>query len=104
MMELVVRPEAEADIDAAAGFYASEGDVELGLRFFDAVQRTFDTLVGQPHLGRVQEWVASRLRGCRRWPVAQPFDVHQVFYLPSESRVEIVRVLHGARDVPALLG
>jgi plasmid stabilization system protein ParE len=35
--------------------------------------------------------------------VVRPFDVHQVFYLPSDSRVEVVRVLHGARDVPELL-
>jgi len=100
---LVVRPEAEADIDAAAAFYASEENVELGLAFYEAVDQTFEALVGQPHLGSVQQWVASRLRGCRRWAVAKPFDVHQVFYLVSESTIEVVRVLHGARDLPSLL-
>ncbi len=45
MRKLVVRPEAEADIDAAADFYASKQDVELGLRFYDAVDSTFESLI-----------------------------------------------------------
>jgi plasmid stabilization system protein ParE len=102
--ELVVRPQAEADIDAAAGFYAGEEDVELGLRFYDAVERTLEALVQQPNLGSVQAWVADRLRGCRRWPVARPFGVHQIFYLAHASGIEVVRLLHGSRDLPRLLG
>lgn len=35
MRKLVVRPEAEADIDVAAAFYVTEEDVELGFRFCD---------------------------------------------------------------------
>jgi toxin ParE1/3/4 len=102
--KLVVRPDAEADIDAAAEFYASEENVELGLRFYDAVDRAFAALVEQPHLGSAQEWGVGRLLGCRRWPVAKPFDVHQIFYMPSDSGIEVIRVLHGARDLPSLLG
>ncbi len=104
MKKLVVRPQAEADIDRAAEFYATQENVELALRFYHAVDQTLEALIEQPHLGSVQDWVVSRLRGCRQWPVAKPFNVHQVFYLPSDSKIEVVRVLHGARDLPSIMG
>ncbi len=104
MRKLVVRPEAEADIDAAAEFYASEEDVELGLRLYGAVDRTFEALARQPHQGSIQDWVSSRLRGCRRWSVEKLFGVYQVFYLVSDSAIDVVRVLHGARDLAPILG
>lgn len=103
MRTVLVRPQAEADIDAVAQFYVSAKNVELGLRFCDAVARTFEALLEQPHLGSVQPWVSERLRDCRRWPVARPFEVHQVFYIVSDAHIEVVRVLHGARDVPSIL-
>ncbi|MBI4604738.1 MAG: type II toxin-antitoxin system RelE/ParE family toxin [Planctomycetes bacterium] len=32
------------------------------------------------------------------------FEQHLVFYRPVEDGIEVVRVLHGARDLRAILG
>jgi toxin ParE1/3/4 len=48
-----------------------------------------------PGIGRQREDLAPRLRGF-------PFGNYVIFYRPMENGVEIVRVLHGARDLPPL--
>jgi toxin ParE1/3/4 len=42
------------------------------------------------------------LRRLRRWPV-KGFDNWLVFYLPRRNGVEIVPLIHGARDIESLL-
>jgi hypothetical protein len=39
----------------------------------------------------------------RRWPI-QGFDNWLIFYLPRRDGVEIVHIVHGARDIAQLLG
>jgi len=40
--------------------------------------------------------------GLRRWPVPG-FRNYLIFYRPTETGVNIVRVLHGSRDITAAL-
>ncbi len=42
------------------------------------------------------------LRACER-DSAGGFENHFVFYRPHESGIEVVRVLHGARDLESIL-
>jgi len=103
-VKLVVRPKAEVDIDAAAEHYVREENIALGLKFYDAVDRTFSMLLEEPFLGaRHTAQTPALLPPCRRWRVVQPFNAHQVFYIPLEHRIEVLRLLHGARDIPNLL-
>lgn len=44
----------------------------------------------------------GRQAGLRRWPIPG-FRNYLIFYRPMENGVEIVRVLHGARDIAAAL-
>ena len=76
----------------------------MATAFFAAVERTFQFLCDRPHAGVSQEWLASNLRGCRRWAVQKPFEAYQVFYCPTDAAIDVVRVLHGARDVHAAFG
>ncbi len=39
-----------------------------------------------------------RLNGLRRFPV-RGFEKYLVFYLPREAGIDVIRVLHGARDI-----
>jgi toxin ParE1/3/4 len=48
-----------------------------------------------PELGRLREELSPRLRS---FPVGR----YVIFYRPMENRIEIARVLHGARDLPPL--
>lgn len=99
--QIRIRPQADRDLDAAVDHYFHEGGIELAERFLVAVERTWAFPGDPPHSGMSQEWLASRLRGCRRWHIARPFEVFQAFYCPSDDAIDVVRILHGARDVEA---
>lgn len=43
-----------------------------------------------------------RLMRMRRWPVTG-FENYLVYYRPLRDGIEIVRILHGARDIARLL-
>jgi toxin ParE1/3/4 len=94
---------ADQDIDAAVDFYRRHANPRIAFRFIDAVEATLSRLVERPGLGNVRVRVPERLRGCRRWPVRVPFHAHQIFYLATRSRLDVVRVLHGARDLETIL-
>jgi plasmid stabilization system protein ParE len=90
---------ADRDIEEAAEEYACAGGGELGMDFYRAVERAWHQLGEHPEIGMEVVWESPRLRGVRRWQVARPFDAYQVFYrVTDEGGVEVIRVLHGARD------
>jgi toxin ParE1/3/4 len=99
---LRVLPEADADIDESALYYTGQAGIELGLRFYAATEETFAWILENPKGGAPREFLNPRLRGLRMWPV-RGFEKRLVFYRKIEGEVEIVRVLHGARDIEAVL-
>lgn len=98
MTHVRVLPRADADIDEAADGYARLEGLELGLRFYDAVERTWARLAEHPELGASLLWQSALLSGVRRWQIDEPFGVYQVYYRVSGDVVTVMRVLHGARD------
>jgi len=60
-------------------------------------------LVQAPGLGRPRKFHSPKAKNLRSWKVDE-FPKHLIFYrpLPNERGVEIVRVIHGARDLEAL--
>jgi toxin ParE1/3/4 len=56
-----------------------------------------------PGIGERRETIQTRLSGLRLWQV-EGFEKHLIFYrLVKDEGVEIVRVLHGARDIDNVL-
>jgi toxin ParE1/3/4 len=100
---LRIRPEADRDVDHAADHYASAGGIALALRFLDAVERTQMRLVEHPHIGAPVSSFDPRLSALRYCPVPG-FESHLVFYVHEDGTIDIVRVLHGARDLGGILG
>lgn len=70
-------------------------------RVQEAIFDGFDLLARNPALGRKREF--RRHQNIRSWVVTE-FTNYLIFYreLPDGSGVEILRVLHGARDLDAL--
>jgi toxin ParE1/3/4 len=95
---LRLRPAAERDVDATADYYASEGDPDVALRFLNAVEEAFRHIVAFPEAGSPVSTFNPRLAGLRFWPVSG-FERHLVFYVSEPKRVDVLRVLHGARDL-----
>jgi toxin ParE1/3/4 len=45
---------------------------------------------------------ADRLSTLRQWPI-RGFENYLIFYLPTEAGIDVLRVLHGARDIDRIL-
>ena len=102
MARLVVRPQAEEDVDAISATIAQD-NLDAALRFFDRVQESFEFLAEWPQVGTRRRTRDATLRGLRSYPI-RGYRTYLVFYLPlPEGGVEIVHVIHGARDLPAAL-
>jgi len=72
-------------------------------RFHDATERAFRLLAEYPAAGPRRLSRHPDLQGMRSWPITG-FRNYLVFYRTVETDIEIVRVLHGARDVEQVVG
>jgi|SRR5882724_2837112 len=96
--DLMIRPAADNDINTQFGYLTEGAGPEMGLKFLDAIQNTFETLVRRPLIGSQIDYASTQLRNLRRWHV-KGFDNILVFYRHTEKAIEIVRVLHSSRDI-----
>lgn len=98
---VVYLPAAERDIDLIAQYIAAD-NLEAALRFYEAVQDEARKIAAMPGLGAL--WFEagdqlSDLRGC----IISGFRKYIIFYRAVSDQIEVVRVLHGARDLkPAI--
>jgi len=97
---IVITPRASQDIDEHLAFIA-QNNSDAALRFFDAVRETFAKLAQMSGMGRPYPVTNARLEGLRKWSV-KGFEKHLIFYLSFDDYIEIVRILHAARDIEAI--
>jgi toxin ParE1/3/4 len=98
-MRLVFSRQAKADIDAIWTYVASEsGSAEIADRVADSLNKTLTRLRHSPGIGKNRE---QDLRPGLR---SHPSGRYLIFYRVDAGVVRIVRVLHGRRDIPAILG
>ncbi len=100
--EVVQSLRARRDLVEIFGYYAREAGHDTARRFFVQADATFERLATMPGLGARFEPGTSASTDLRFSPIAR-FKNYLVFYRPIEGGIEIVRVLHGARDIPGLL-
>ena len=91
-MSFVLRtPQARLDLIDAA-LYIAEDDPAAADRFLDAITETMQRLARHPMLGRTRPELAPELRSF-------PYRQHVIFYRPVHGGIEVMRVLHGSRDI-----
>jgi toxin ParE1/3/4 len=100
MGEAYLSRSADADV-AGIATYIAANNPRAALRFVDTVFRHLQLLATQPELGRVRRFPGSRFPGLRSWRVPG-FRSYVMFYRRAGRDVEVVRVLHAARDLDAL--
>ncbi len=93
-------PRARDDIIEGALYIAGDNP-DAAERFLTAVERTFETLTHSPRIGANRTFADPRLEGVRMFPVTG-FRNHLIFYRPTGTAVEVIRVLHAARDIKRL--
>lgn len=95
MKEPRLTEQAEADLDALWAYVAAQNP-DAADRLVDAVLEGSRMHVRFPNLGQMRD----DLRPGLRCFVVTPYVV---FYRPIEDTIEILRILHGARDLPRLI-
>lgn len=93
-----IRPKADEDLDRQTFYFASQANAELGHRFLIAAHETFTLLAKRPHIGWHARLQMPELVSLRVFPVIG-FRRMLVFYRPAEEGVEVLRVVHGSRDL-----
>ena len=96
-----IRRQAERDIDEQLIFLAKRSH-QAATRFLDAVEKTFQLLAESPDRGFLWDDDRNLERRIHAWPV-RGFPKMLVFYRSLDQGLEIIRVLHGARDIATLL-
>jgi toxin ParE1/3/4 len=91
-----LRPKAGDDI-AEIFRTIDEDNPQTADRFIAELEKTLQLLALMPGLGTVRR-LRGRLKGLRSWPLTT-VGPYVVFYLPRSGGIEVVRVIHGARDI-----
>ncbi len=94
------RPRARRDVLEAARYIAKD-HLAAALRFAAAVRQTEELLLKSPGIGAAKYFGRPELTGIRSHGV-QDFRKYLIFYIPRDYGIEVVRVLHGARDLSGL--
>lgn len=94
MARIIRRPRALEDLDAI-WLYIAQNDIEAADRVISLFEEKSQILAHTPLIGRPCPELAPDLR---RFPVKS----YVIFYRPVSDGIEVVRVLHGARDIENL--
>jgi toxin ParE1/3/4 len=91
MKQCVFSPRSRKDFTEILDYFG-ETDADSALDFVTRLQLACEQLAQMPAMGRKRDNLA---RGLRSFPV----EKYIIFYRIIKDDIEIVRVLHGARDI-----
>jgi toxin ParE1/3/4 len=89
------------DILEQADWYKQRSGRTLAKRWERAVTAAALRIAKNPQSGSLCNFEANELRAVRRMSIAR-FPKHLIFYRVDSGEVEILRVIHGARDLESL--
>ena len=101
MARIVERAAAWSEVKAIA-LHIGTRRPSAARRFLNAVQKTYERLSVMPALGSVWDEDDPRFAGVRYIAIPR-YRKYVVFYRALDDGVEILHVLHGARDLRAFL-
>ena len=94
MPVIVKRPRAKSDLAEIWDYIADDTEARADA-FVEKIDQKFQTLAARPNIGRLRDELAE---GMRSFPVGR----YIIFYLPLPDGIEVVRVLHSARDLSSI--
>lgn len=94
-----LRDLARQDVDEAIDHYLGEGASKAALDFIDALETAYLHLGRQPGSGSPRYAHELNIPGLRFWPLTR--FPYLVFYFEHGDHIDVWRVLHGQRDIPA---
>ena len=94
MSSYLLTSQAVQDLNEIHDFIASDRPT-AALDFITFLENKFKVLAGNPEIGRTREELAVALRSF-------PAGHYVIFYRIAKEAIQVIRVLHGARDIDAL--
>ncbi|MBI4739280.1 type II toxin-antitoxin system RelE/ParE family toxin [Candidatus Woesearchaeota archaeon] len=94
MKPFTIRPQAQDDLDGIFDYIAQDNP-QRAEQFIRALHEKFVMLSTTPEAGTARPELVPEIRGF-------PFKRYVIFYRSTPDGLEIVRVLHGARDIPTV--
>jgi toxin ParE1/3/4 len=102
MSRIIRHAAARQDLVEIVAHYIREGSPSAGRRFREQAEATFERLRDMPGLGARYELTHPVLADLRFLPISR-FRKDLAFYRPTDDGIEVMRVLHGARDIHNIL-
>jgi toxin ParE1/3/4 len=96
---VVPRELARRDLEGIIDHYLDEADFNAALGFIEALEQAYTHIGRQPASGSPRYAHELNLPGLRSWAVTR--YPYLVFYFEHEDLIDVWRVLHGRRDIPA---
>ena len=96
---VVPRQLASRDVDDAVAHYLAEGGEWVALGFIDALVQAYAHVGRHPAAGSPRYAHELNLPGLRSWPLTR--YPYLVFYVEQSDHIDVWRVLHQQRDIPA---
>ena len=93
-MRVTRKPKAVADIQEIWAYIAEDSIVEAD-RWVDKLDEKLSLWASRPMIGRGRDEIFKGIRSL-------PFGRYVVFYHPLQDGIDVVRVIHSARDVDAV--
>ena len=77
--------------------YIAQDNLEAADRFLDTINEKCQLLAERPEMGPDRSDLGQHVRS---------FAVRDylIYYLPIKNGIEVLRVIHGARDIPSVFG
>jgi toxin ParE1/3/4 len=100
--QLIIRNLATQDLRQQANYILINGNVGAAEQFLEQAEATFAQILTVPRIGKSVSFLLERMGEVRQWRIKN-FQEYLVFYRVQDDRIEILRILHGARDLEGLL-
>jgi toxin ParE1/3/4 len=94
MATILIKPLAQADLLDIWNFIASDS-FDKADQLLKKIDSQLKMLASNPGMGRKRDSLALNMRS---FPVGN----YLIFYRPINQGIEVIRVIHGARDIQSL--
>jgi len=94
MNRYIIAPSASGDLNEIIDYF-SELNIEKGERFIATFEKKCKNLMNFPRLGRTYGEIREGLRGI-------PLNGYIILYQITDDTLEILRIVHGSRDLNVL--
>ena len=96
---IVPRELANRDVEEAIDHYLVEATAKVALGFVDELEKAYAYIARHPTSGSPRYAHQLGLADLRFWPLGR--YPYLVFYVECDEHIDVWRVLHEQRDIPA---